>query len=426
MSRNHTFPPSAGDFLLASKRCEITVLQQLLQMGQLVGRVSQLIHVLQRERGTVNIYLCSQGALFGERLAGRAQEVAQAELAVQRQLMQLDDSTAPLASASRLFSRIAGALHHLTALPELRRQVRQRQILQPAAMGTFNDIIHSLLALVFEAADACAEPITARALIAMFSFMQGKELAGQERAIGSAGFAAMRFGEPAHQQLLMLIEGQERCFATFSEFADEASLAQWRHMQQQDDREFERLRRIACTQLQLNDKADTSLRWFEITSARIDLMKHIEDRLEEALMTSCRHSLAQAQRALAADCANYAPQPMQESYAVFVAAPLGDASSLAGDGIHPRLGRSMLELIQQQSQRLQVLSEELATARATLNERKQIERAKGLLIQHRGLTEEAAHRLLLKMAMNQNQRLIDIANAMLAVADILPPSGNTP
>lgn len=84
MSRNHVFPPSAGDFLLASRRCEITVLQQLLQMGLLVGRVSQLIHVLQRERGTVNIYLCSQGALFGERLAGRAQQVELAAYA-QRQ-----------------------------------------------------------------------------------------------------------------------------------------------------------------------------------------------------------------------------------------------------------------------------------------------------------------------------------------------------
>ncbi|CAI0877863.1 nitrate regulatory protein [Serratia quinivorans] len=426
MSRNHVFPPSAGDFLLASRRCEITVLQQLLQMGQLVGRVSQLIHVLQRERGTVNIYLCSQGALFGERLAGRAQEVEQAELAVQRQLMQLDDNTVPLASASRLFSRIACALHNLAGLPALRCQVQQRQILQPAAMGIFNEVIHSLLALVFEAADACAEPTTARALIAMFSFMQGKELAGQERAIGAAGFASMHFDESAHQQLLVLIEGQERCFATFSEFADEPSLAQWRRMQQQDDREFERLRRIACTQWQLSNKADTSLRWFEITSARIDLMKQIEDRLEEALMASCRHNLTQAQHAMAEDCAVYAPQPMRESYAVFVAAPLGDASPLVGDGIHPRLGRSMLELIQQQSQRLHALSEELATARATLSERKQIERAKALLIQHRGLTEAAAHRLLLKMAMNQNQRLIDIANAMLAVADILPPSGNTP
>ncbi|CAI2021289.1 nitrate- and nitrite sensing domain-containing protein [Serratia ficaria] len=426
MSRTSAFPPSAGDFLLASKRCEITVLQQLLQMGQLVGRVSQLIHVLQRERGSVNIYLCSQGAMFGERLAGRAQEVEQAELAVQRLLAQLDAASTPLAGASRLFNRIACALHHLTALPALRPQVRQRQVSQPAAMSTFNNIIHSLLALVFEAADACVEPAMARALIAMFSFMQGKELAGQERAIGAAGFASMRFSEQDQQRLLALIEGQERCFDTFRDFADAATLAQWARMQRQDPREFERLRRIACTQRQLSDPLDTSLRWFDITSARIDLMKQIEDRLEEALMAGCRRSLDEAQRALAQDHAAWAPPPAQDSYAVFVAAPAGDTAPLLGEGINPYLGRSMMEMIRQQSQRLQALSAELASAHATLHERKQVERAKGLLMQHRGLTEQQAHGLLRKMAMNQNRRLIDIAEAMLAVADILPQAEDTP
>jgi hypothetical protein len=415
MSRAFSFPPSDRDFLLASKRCEITVLQQLLQMGQLVGRVSQLIHVLQRERGSANIYLCSLGGCFGEQLTGREQDVMQAELAMQRQLVQLDTSSAPLASASRLFSRIAAALHHLTMLPVLREQVRQQRISPQEAMSRFNNVVQSLLALVFETADASVEPEITRALIAMFSFMQGKELAGQERAIGAAGFASKHFSHETHQQLLSLIEGQERHFDTFKQFADPASLEQWQRIQQQDDREFERLRRIACTQRQPSDNADVCLRWFDITTTRIDLMKQIEDRLEEALIGSCRSRLASAQRALTCEDALSA-----ENCAFFVAAPLGSASAMLVNDVSPRLGRSMMELIQQQSQRLQTLSEELAVAQATLQERKQIERAKGLLIQHQGLTEEQAHKLLRKMAMNQNQRLVDIANAMLSVADIFP------
>lgn len=418
MSRNPAFPPSASDFLLASKRCEITVLQQLLQMGKLVGGVSQLIHVLQRERGTINIYLCSRGALYGEQLAGRMQQVQQAELVVQRQLARLDASAAPLAGASRLFSRIAWALHNLTLLPMLRQRVQNLQVNHPETMNTFNEIIRSLLALVFEAADACAEPGMARQLIAMFSFMQGKELAGQERAIGSAGFAAQHFSDDDQRQLLLLIEGQERCFQTFSEFADAGSLGVWQKMLQQQGGEFERLRRVACTQTQFSGGKDISLRWFDITTARIDGMKQVEDRLEDELMASCRASLAAANEALANEI--YAPQALAESYAVFVADPRGEGETLASDGISPRLGRSMMELIQQQSQRLQVLSEELTAARASLRERREIERAKGLLIQHRGLSEEDAYKLLRKMAMNQNKRLIDIAQAMLAVADILP------
>ncbi|WP_431225436.1 nitrate- and nitrite sensing domain-containing protein [Serratia sp. L9] len=416
MSRNPAFPPNVSDFLLASKRCEITVLQQLLQMGQLVGRVSQLIHVLQRERGTANIYLCSHGVLFSQQLAARRRDVEQAELAVQRQLVQLDAATAPLANASRLFSRIACALHHLNTLPTLRLQVQQQQIPQPNAMNTYSEIIRSLLALVFEAADACVDPAIARRLIAMFSFMQGKELAGQERAIGAAGFAAQRFNPQAQQQLLQLIEGQERCFLSFIEFADPQSLAQWQRIQQQGDSEFERLRRIACTQTQLADSRDITLRWFDITSARIDLMKQIEDRLEEALMASCRAGLAAAKSTLAQEGGGL--QTATEGYAVFIATPQGEP--VISEGIHPRLGRSIMEMIQQQSQRLQALSIELAATRTALQERGEIERAKSLLIQHRSMTEESAHLLLRKMAMEQNKRLIDIARAMLAVVDILP------
>ncbi len=38
--------PSALDFLLASRRSEITSLRRLLHTGQFIGQLSQLIHML--------------------------------------------------------------------------------------------------------------------------------------------------------------------------------------------------------------------------------------------------------------------------------------------------------------------------------------------------------------------------------------------
>ena len=64
---------SALDFVLASRRSEITGLQQLLQMGKLVGAVSQLIHLLQRERVTDNLFLCSQANTCGGLLRVRVE-----------------------------------------------------------------------------------------------------------------------------------------------------------------------------------------------------------------------------------------------------------------------------------------------------------------------------------------------------------------
>ncbi|MDT4834054.1 Nitrate regulatory protein [compost metagenome] len=77
-------------------------------------------------------------------------------------------------------------------------------------------------------------------------------------------------------------------------------------------------------------------------------------------------------------------------------------------------------MVQEQSQRLQAMSDELDTVRASLNERKIVERAKGLLMAHRRLSEAEAHKMLRQTAMNQKRRLVDVAESMLAMADYLP------
>jgi hypothetical protein len=92
-------------------------------------------------------------------------------------------------------------------------------------------------------------------------------------------------------------------------------------------------------------------------------------------------------------------------------------------GAAGRLDERWLELVQAQAQRLQSMSDELDTVRASLNERKLIERAKGLLMAHRQLSEDEAHKTMRQMAMNQNKRLIDVAEAVLAMADVLPARG---
>jgi AmiR/NasT family two-component response regulator len=80
----------------------------------------------------------------------------------------------------------------------------------------------------------------------------------------------------------------------------------------------------------------------------------------------------------------------------------------------------VLELVQDQARRLQAMSDELEQVRTSLNERKVIERAKGLLMAHRNLSEDDAYKALRQMAMNQNRRIVEVAGAVLSFADMLP------
>ncbi|CCJ75573.1 Response regulator NasT [Cronobacter muytjensii 530] len=86
----------------------------------------------------------------------------------------------------------------------------------------------------------------------------------------------------------------------------------------------------------------------------------------------------------------------------------------------PALERHLLPLVRQQAREVESLTRQLASLQTSLEERKLIERAKSLLITHQQLSEEEAWHQLRKLAMDQNKRMVEIAEAMLAVARLWP------
>ena len=88
-------------------------------------------------------------------------------------------------------------------------------------------------------------------------------------------------------------------------------------------------------------------------------------------------------------------------------------------GASPERIRPVLEVACARFEEYQALRNELARAQSTLAERKVIERAKGILMEKRGFSEEAAFAALRRMAMNQGIRLVEVARHVLAAAEII-------
>ena len=65
------------------------------------------------------------------------------------------------------------------------------------------------------------------------------------------------------------------------------------------------------------------------------------------------------------------------------------------------------------------LRRELADAKTQLNERKLIERAKGILMSRQGCNEADAYARLRKTAMDKGLRLAEVAQRVIDVADML-------
>jgi hypothetical protein len=412
------------NFLVAALRCEIDALDELARTSELVAAIGRLIHALQRERGLSNGLLASQGQRFGAQRESQIQVCLACEHTVRTGFDQLEADARRMVNGARLFSRVAWVLPGLDALPALRQRIGGLQMRPPEATAAFVKLIAGLLAVVFEAADGATDPEISRRLVAYFNFMQGKEFAGQERACGTAVFGAGRNEAARQQQWLQLIASQEACFHTFTEFASAPLGELWRASQSPAAlAELERLRRIACTAPagQALD-AELSAPWFDASTHRIDAMQQIEEQLAAELRSLSERKRAQARAELQAHeqlLARWtAPDGMPGSSDDFFSTSPG--SDAAAPPYGRQLERSILELVQQQSQRLQVMSDELDTVRAALNERKLVERAKGLLMAHRGLSEDEAHKMLRQTAMNQKRRLVEVAESVLAMAEYLP------
>ena len=81
--------------------------------------------------------------------------------------------------------------------------------------------------------------------------------------------------------------------------------------------------------------------------------------------------------------------------------------------------KSVVDVAIAHFKRYRSMHEELERAKLGLVELKTIDRAKHLLIEQKGLGEDAAYRLLRKLAMDQNKRIVEVANDLLTYAKLL-------
>lgn len=94
-------------------------------------------------------------------------------------------------------------------------------------------------------------------------------------------------------------------------------------------------------------------------------------------------------------------------------------SAYVVDGLRKERVRPILDLTISRFRAFARLRDELDEARAALEERKLIERAKGILMKQRGLSEEAAYQALRRTAMNQKRKLVDVALGVVTAAPLL-------
>ncbi|WP_043878845.1 ANTAR domain-containing response regulator [Azorhizobium caulinodans] len=94
-------------------------------------------------------------------------------------------------------------------------------------------------------------------------------------------------------------------------------------------------------------------------------------------------------------------------------------ASYVVDGLRKERVRPIVETTISRFRAFARLKAELEEAKSQLEERKTVDRAKGLLMKMKGISEEDAYSLLRRTAMNEKKRIADIAQSIITAAELL-------
>ncbi len=120
--------------------------------------------------------------------------------------------------------------------------------------------------------------------------------------------------------------------------------------------------------------------------------------------------------------------PMERPVAMFVdqsddgltkSAIEAGVSAYVVDGLRPERIKPIMDAAIARFHMFQRMRTELAATKRALEERKVIDRAKGILMKARNIDEEAAYALMRKTAMTQGRKLADVAEAIVTAAGLL-------
>ena len=379
--------------LQQAQQIELAAATQLDTRIDLIIQICSNIHELQKERGRSNIFLASKGEYYTQACLEQYQATDKAQADLWAILKQHYVGQPNIATNHHLLLSLAVVLQHFAELPSLRYQIETQSITAEQATQHYSKIIRAMIAVIYEAVDITQHEALQQSLLGLFSFVQAKEYAGQERAWGGIGFAQSHFTTELCNKLAQLKDDQDTHFTLFTNYSATHLVQAWQDTQTHaTQHEVNKLRRLIAN-MTLQDAVANQIAevWYELTTHRIDAFRLIEHTIIEAL----KHKICAYRRALKLG------QPLQSH----------EHETLEWTS-QPELVfcTSIKNLLLEQAHRIKQMDRELTEAKQALHDHKMIYQAKVILVTQLNINEQQAHKQLQQTAMQKGQTIVQIAN----------------
>ena len=269
--------------LMVEKYQLSTEMDRVNRLAQLAPVVSAMVHELQKERGQSAGFIGSRGAMFKDTLPPQRDGTNGVRTALESAFAAFDFA----GYGGTMVEKAKAAQEHIGRLSDARASVDSFAFTVPEMASYYTKTIASLLSIVEVMLHGSTNDEISKSIGAYIAFLQAKERAGQERAMGASGFGAGAFKPAIYQNFLKLISAQDTYIATFRSFAKPEEIE---YLTQTVSgtavSEVERLRGIAIRSPETGTtEGIQGPYWFDQITQKIDLLKKVEDRISGDLLS---------------------------------------------------------------------------------------------------------------------------------------------
>ena len=284
------FIPAVVIFVLLSSNAqehysEVQELSKIEEATILATKISAMVHNTQKERGASAGFVGSGGKKFIETMPRIRKDTDATRAEMEAYYKSMDMSKYPQAMQNQMND----AMNRLSKLNATRASISSLEYNVPKTVGYYTPLNGAFIDTIAYIAKMSTDHEMSNALSAFTNYLYSKERAGVERAVMTGTFAKNSYPPGFYAKFVKLMSQQDTYMGRFLFVTSKENVDFYKKtLVGEPVDEVNRMRKIALSHMEGNFGVDSPY-WFKMITAKINLLKKVENHLADGILEEVAH-----------------------------------------------------------------------------------------------------------------------------------------